>query len=376
MTIHAAKGLEFPITVLSGMSTAPRTQKAPAEVVFLPGGGVAYRFSGDVTTPEYEAWKPVDEQMSLDERIRLLYVACTRARDHLVVSVHRRARANGAERANMTNAELLVEGMGPLLYKLPEATGLAAPLAPVAGEPPAPPAPFPEWLAERTEALRRASRPRTVAATALTDEGDLDAGAEPDPGLQKRPRDLDLPPWLKGRYGSAVGRAVHGVLQMVDLHTEAGLDAAVAAQCEAEAVADRAEHVRRLATLALRSQTVREAARNRNWRELYVCTPFGGRLVEGYIDLLYRTPDGLVVVDYKTSASSDPDELDRRLESYRNQGAAYAAAVAAATGERVARVTFLFLTPDGAVERHLDGLELAVAHVRDLVARGQEVLVP
>jgi len=48
----------------------------------------------------------------------------------------------------------------------------------------------------------------TVAATALTEEGAPDVEEEPDPGLMKRPRDLDLPAWLKGRYGTAVGRAV------------------------------------------------------------------------------------------------------------------------------------------------------------------------
>ena len=34
-----------------------------------------------------------------------------------------------------------------------------------------------------------------------------------DPGLAKGPRDLELPPWNKGRYGTALGRAVHAVLQ-------------------------------------------------------------------------------------------------------------------------------------------------------------------
>ena len=91
-----------------------------------------------------------------------------------------------------------------------------------------------------------------MAATALTDEGLADLGADVegsdraddagdavgaavgDPvggvaaGLQKRPRDLDLPPWLKGRYGTAIGRAVHGTLQTIDLATGAGLDATVA----------------------------------------------------------------------------------------------------------------------------------------------------
>src|SRR6202011_1439199 len=111
---------------------------------------------------------------------------------------------------------------------------------------PEPPPPFESWLAERQAALASSSRPTAVAATALSDEGRPDAAAEPDTGLQKRPRDLDLPPWLKGRYGSSVGRAVHGVLQSIDLATGEGVDAAVSAQCQAEAVSDRAADVRAL----------------------------------------------------------------------------------------------------------------------------------
>ena len=46
-----------------------------------------------VQTAEFELHKPIDEQMGFHEKLRLLYVACTRARDHLVVSVHRKAHA-------------------------------------------------------------------------------------------------------------------------------------------------------------------------------------------------------------------------------------------------------------------------------------------
>jgi ATP-dependent helicase/nuclease subunit A len=181
---------------------------------------------------------------------------------------------------------------------------------------------------------------------------------------------------LKGRYGTAVGRAVHGVLQGVDLGQGTGLEAAVAAQCEAEAVADRADDVRALVRAALGSPSVREAAAHPHWREVYVCTPLpDGRLLEGYVDLLYRTPAGLVVVDHKTAASTDPADLDRRARRYRAQGAAYALAVATTTGEAVRRVTFVFLTPDGAVERHLDDLEAAVAEVREMVEAGREVVL-
>ena len=376
MTVHAAKGLEFPITVLSGMSTAPRSGPAAAQVVFPPGGGVGYRFGPDVATEEYRAWVPIDEQMSLHERARLLYVACTRAQDHLVVSLHRKQRKNEPEAARRTNAELLVDGMKGLLAGLADGAGTesAAEVGPAAAGPLAPLPPFAVWEAELAAALASASWPRAVAATALTDEGAPDVEAEPDPGLDKRPPDLDLPPWLKGRYGTSVGRAVHGVLQTVDLATGAGLEAAVAAQCEAEAVQERTEVVRQLVVAALGSPSVQEAARRPHWREVYVCTPVGGRLLEGYIDLLYRGNDGLVVVDHKTAATSGAAALDSRVAAYRNQGASYALAVAGATGERVVRVTFVFLTPMGASERDIPDLEEAVAHVRDLVASGQEVL--
>jgi ATP-dependent exoDNAse (exonuclease V) beta subunit len=376
MTIHAAKGLEFPITIVSGMSTAPQQRHAPAEVVFLPSGEVGYKFGKAIKTWEYDDWKPIDEQMDYDERIRLLYVACTRACDHLVVSLHRKTRNIGGP-SRRTNAELLHDGAVELLDALPDAFDPDAPARAVAISAAAapPPIPFAEWQRERSTALARAARPSAVAATALTDEGGHDPAGELGAGLQKRPRDLDLPPWLKGRYGTAVGRAVHGVLQTVDLATGTGLDAAIAAQCEAEAIPDRAEQVRELVQAALGAPTVRAAGAAAHWREVYACTPIAGRLLEGYVDLLYRGDAGLVVVDYKTAATDDVEELARRRAGYRLQGASYALTIAATTGEPVVRVTFLFLTPTGAVELDLDDLDIATAEVRALVAEGRELVI-
>ena len=439
MTIHAAKGLEFPITIVSGMSTGAQGPRSPVDVYFPHDGGpVGYRLGAEVVTEEWEAGKPIDEQMGYDERVRLLYVATTRAKDHLVVSLHRKERSSPAKAANRTNAEVLVAGMGGAREHLPDLRGDAEPLRPDPALVPEAPAPFEAWEAARTASLRVAARPGAVAATALTDEGTPDAGIdaafaspaaepgaaaptgpsevapaqaelfaepvtqpslfdtpseaseaeaqvtagragadhaeEPDPGLQKRPRDLDLPPWLKGRYGTAVGRAVHGVLQTIDLATGEGLDAAVAAQCQAEAVPERADEVRALVAEALRAPVVQAAAAAPHWREVYACTPLGDRLLEGYVDLLYRGPDGLVVVDHKTSATADPAELDRRVLGYRLQGAAYAVAVGRSTGEPVVRVVFLFLTPDGPVERELADLEAAMGDVERLVAAGAELV--
>ncbi len=413
MTIHGAKGLEFPITIVSGMSSAPGGARASVQVVFPPAGPPGYRFGTAVKTQEFTGRLSVEEQMDRDERIRLLYVACTRARDHLVVSLHRVIHKSVPNLDRRTGAEALVAGMGALLDQVPDGVGPdAAPAAP-AGAVPLPLQPLPpmkEWSAERELILSRSARPTAVAATALTEEGGPDWGvdvgrpppdptaapdatsapdptaapdpaatagpaatAAPDPGLQKRPRDLDLPPWLKGRYGTGVGRAVHGVLQTVDLATGAGTEAAAAAQCEAEAIPGRTDDVVRLVRHALGSPSVIEAARCPHWRELYACIPIDGRLLEGYVDLLYRGPDGLVVLDYKTSASSDPGDSSRRVRAYRLQGASYALAVGAAAGEPVIRVTFVFLTALAAFERDLPDLDAAVADVRALVQAGHEL---
>jgi ATP-dependent helicase/nuclease subunit A len=285
--------------------------------------------------------------------------------------------------------------MGALVEELPDLGGTPDPLPPGTSVAPARPPDLARWRADRDAAIDLASRPGAVAATALTDEGTHDAAADgglltptlfdaadtedPEAGLQKRPRDLDLPPWLKGRYGTAVGRAVHGVLQTVDLATAAtdpaAVDAAVAAQCQAEAIPARADQVRELVVAALRSDVVQAAAAAPHWREVYACTPVGDRLLEGYVDLLYRGPDGLVVVDHKTAGTSDPAALDARLAGYRLQGAAYALAVGQATGEPVVRVAFLFLTPSGAIERDLPDLPAAMAEVEGLVRAGQEVVL-
>ena len=110
------------------------------------------------------------------------------------------------------------------------------------------------WRRERDRAFATGARRQYVAATTLARRGD-DPGAPLDAGLAKGPRDLELPPWNKGRYGTAIGRAVHAVLQTVDLATGAGVDDAVAAQAAAEGVLG---HEATLATLT-RAGRVRRA---------------------------------------------------------------------------------------------------------------------
>jgi hypothetical protein len=216
-----------------------------------------------------------------------------------------------------------------------------------------------EWQSARDHALAVASRPVAMSATRLAAEEAArreaneiaQQSAVRDPGLAKGPRDLDLPPWQKGRYGSAIGRAVHGVLQTVDLATGDGLAAACAAQAAAEGVLGKEDIVSALARAALESSTVRVAAERRHWREVYVGIPYGEGVLEGYIDLLYEDHDGLVIVDYKTDSWRSDAELETKVQRYAVQLRAYADALRVAVGREVARAELLFLRRDRAVVR-------------------------
>ncbi|MCB1197868.1 MAG: UvrD-helicase domain-containing protein [Deltaproteobacteria bacterium] len=87
MTMHQSKGLEFPIVVLAGLYTQAFKGQSyytnPAtgatEISFPP-------FSDWLTTPHFAAIKETEKKALLEEKRRLLYVACTRAKHHLVIS--------------------------------------------------------------------------------------------------------------------------------------------------------------------------------------------------------------------------------------------------------------------------------------------------
>jgi ATP-dependent exoDNAse (exonuclease V) beta subunit len=106
MTIHAAKGLEFPVTVVSGMTTEPRNRRGGVRVIWT-ATGYEVSVGKSVHTDRYDDARDLDEQLDHHERVRLLYVACTRARDHLIVSLHRKKEFHGDKPKNATSAQLL-----------------------------------------------------------------------------------------------------------------------------------------------------------------------------------------------------------------------------------------------------------------------------
>jgi ATP-dependent exoDNAse (exonuclease V) beta subunit len=85
MTVHKAKGLEYPIVFLPGMNQQPRSLLSGPIAIIEDADGRVQMAVRDSVSPVYdELWKREYDEL-LREHQRLFYVAMTRARDHLVM---------------------------------------------------------------------------------------------------------------------------------------------------------------------------------------------------------------------------------------------------------------------------------------------------
>ena len=366
MTMHAAKGLEFPIVILLGFDSAPVSRSKNALFGQL-GTKVEISLSSSLKTPGYDDLSAIEKRHSDAESIRLAYVAATRARDQLLVSLHHK-------RGNNSLAARITEISDTLPHTDASADAITTPPIPAASNGVAPNDTYnPDWQTQRNAEIAARSRPQAVTATGIAKSGapapshpidDKDAAGDSD-HEPRRGRG--------GRSGTAFGSALHAVLQQIveqmtpdlPLPTSAEVDeylthwndeiTRLAQQQTADkGIASRnANEIARLAQKALHTSAVTAALRAPNlWSEIPVAapitTPKGDVVViEGIIDLLYQDADGeLVVIDYKSDDIPTEPEISARLEHYQWQGAAYAAALESATNKTVKDVQFLFVRLD------------------------------
>ncbi len=358
MTVHAAKGLEFPIVVLTGLGRSGGGRAG--SVIFDRVSRTAEVSLGSSQVPPlhtegYNEAKEREAAADEEERVRLLYVAATRARDHLVVSTFRNSNRTGSPAHKIVE---LANDVPHLWMELPvfdwTASSRQVEDAKVNVSVPTQ-SDRDRWLEEREEVFLRASARHAVAASSLAHDPEYD-----DP-------DREASPGRRGRAGTNVGRAVHAVLQAVDLPHGREVSRLSRFHAMAESVPDRTEEVEGLARKAIDSDVVRRGVKSgRYYREIYAATPVGASVLEGFVDLCFVEDGALVIVDFKTDAISNED-AGSASDKYRTQVGAYSLALARSTGMPVKEAVLLFLQRDPMPEVYGD--------VETLVAEAEQAML-
>ncbi len=331
-TIHGAKGLEFNVVVLPDLAWAkPRNDykfyDRAAGLVHLSINGA----DGRMRTPGYNDAVAEERLFAAAEGRRVLYVAATRARDLLVipqVAGTRTETLGAALAAVIPRADVTTVHIDGAAAAPPEVSAPAQAPPDIKGE-------VEKWRAGLKSAVEQGSAVATavVGATTVARAGEDE---EDERGPLSRPGRGD-----GAARGLALGRALHAVMEEVDLAAGTGLDALAREKCAAEGCAADAALVAGWARNCLAAGPVVEAAAAPAcYRELPFWSEIAGVVVNGWVDLAFESPRGLVIVDYKTDEPTTATA--RAAGEYRRQLAVYAAALARVTGGAVAGAYLVF----------------------------------
>lgn len=132
MTMHAAKGLEFPVVVVADLGRAPRND---ADDLLLRGDRIGLRLrtvdGASARALEWEALRDEQQRADAEEERRILHVAMTRAEERLILSgAFDPDKWIGTPQPGVAPvrwlAPRLVSGLAALLEDAPEATPVVA----------------------------------------------------------------------------------------------------------------------------------------------------------------------------------------------------------------------------------------------------------
>ncbi|MCC6966135.1 MAG: UvrD-helicase domain-containing protein [Nitrospira sp.] len=359
LTIHKAKGLEFPLVILAGLHHGDGAGRAAARPQIWHDWSTGIQgldFGGRCTAGAVLVAEKarIREQA---ERRRLFYVGMTRARESLVLSgALPKRRVHGAlldllEQAAGT--DLNGNGQGDLSVG---GVGLRHTILRGNDRLPSRVRPEPTVLEERAvdQALcdRWAQRHRVweehrrealiVSPSEFVQKAAAMASSAVSPSRQGR----------SGQSGKAIGTIVHRVLQYWDFTADA--DRQVAAISErslaldepgeatSQSIVDEVQALLRTFIQSPAYARLRQATVIGREMPFFIPWQDGRQILEGAIDLLYRVDGRLWIADYKTDMIP-LDQVAARADLYREQARLYREAVTQSLGEPVAGFEFIFL---------------------------------
>ncbi|HEX9880632.1 MAG TPA: UvrD-helicase domain-containing protein, partial [Candidatus Binatia bacterium] len=341
LSVHKAKGLEFPLVILAGCHAGVERQGGPPVEVYHDWSanlvGLHAEELWSLSGIFLEEKKRAREQ---EEQKRVFYVAATRAREHLTFSCAATKRGSSGsfvalleealgEFQSSTESRSLPAGAGRIELTLIKGA-LEAPEA-QPREPEAKADTF-DWRGYRAEVQGRNARyqelvriPSFVNPTLLKqreEEGMRFAAGHGHGGFS-------------GREARLVGDLAHGFLQGWNFSDEPGgfsqsLSRFLKDRLAALSSTDRELVSNELETIFAAfssSPAYRELRDSRILgREIPLLIPWGYQVMEGVLDLLYEKDGVLYVADYKTDRVSE-EHLTDVVKSYHHQAEIYCEAV-------------------------------------------------
>jgi len=333
MTIHKAKGLEFPVVVIADASRGrPPLNDAvllSSEMGLVPCPG---RF--DSVPLAFRLAKAIDREQSDAEDLRLLYVAATRVREKLIVCGHRQdhnsrvwldvlAVAAGLDLAQMAGkpgewqqATLPESGQG--------VRGIAQTVQPI-----------PSGV--RKEAGQKAEQSSEIALYTPLVAQDVEQVDQKQRDAENNQRRLRR---VVGRHrrpeGSVLGTLVHSAIRRWRFPGDAGLDELLRAEALMEGLVDQEERDETIAQAKELLNRFRADARfvdidssaERRHEIPYTLLGDNDLPSMGVIDLVYRGTDSTWhIVDFKTDDIQDDAQFSQLIEQYSKQVVRYREAV-------------------------------------------------
>jgi ATP-dependent helicase/nuclease subunit A len=422
LTIHAAKGLEFKVVVVAD---AGRDRNAPSadEILCLADGRFGFRVADPATGRRhgvlgYDSVKEARAAEDEAERLRLYYVAMTRAIDRLIISgsidperkadertpigwvLGRLDCADELSAAGETPLELEREGARvlvrtdrtapppveravpqPVAAVVDEETGQLALFA-AGAEPKLPPlAPALAQIAALPEPPLHDVRRLSYSALALFERCSYRYYAERVAGMREA-RAHGTVAGQMGLVATEVGDAVHRLLELVDLAAPAAQDVE---QVRAWYPAVTDEELARIAAFVDNycgsELAQRIAALPRARPERPFAFEHDGVLLHGRLDVLDVEGSSALVLDYKTNSLAEgaPEEIVEA--DYRLQRLVYALACFRAGMDKVEVVYHFLEQPDAVVSKSfvradLPGLEVQLSEAIRRIRAGEFVPTP
>jgi ATP-dependent helicase/nuclease subunit A len=390
-TIHKAKGLEYPVVFVADLAHGGADgQRAP--VLLHPKGGfglrLTHRTGGLEASALYKLIADEDRAKDIAESKRLLYVACTRARDYLVLSgVLGKGKANSWMKwfdgiYNLAGSESEIS-YGQEGYSLAVTTELAqaqrvkgrSSLAKKYKAKLCDFAPIPskkgghataDKMFKRIKPVGRSLRRKDrYSVTELECYGDC-------PKLYALKYVHEIPEEaLRGVPPSVIakrdvspaerGNVAHRMFEMWDLDGDEDVQGLIRRVLDERGIADRdvrSELESELVDACERFKAdeayvrMRESTDMRS--EMRFSLTVDGAVVEGAIDRTFVSADGTRwVLDFKTDRV-DADQAQERAQKYEFQLEMYSLAVSQLMDGSVPRASVYFLTPSVEVELPVD----------------------